>query len=64
MIRTVRSWLLKQMNADDTLDALALIVKMAVAEFGRKRIAQELRHMAASLERGGKLQGWTFPKSA
>jgi len=35
-----------------------------VAEFGRKRIAQELRHMAASLERGGKLQGWTFPKSA
>ena len=51
----IRKWLLKQLNADDTLDAVAVTVKLAVTEFGRERVAKELRRMA---------QGWTFPKSA
>ena len=64
MVRTIHSWLLKQLNAEDTLDAVAVTVKLAAAEFGRKRVAQELRRMAASLERSREVQGWTFPKSA
>ena len=64
MIRTIRSWLLKQLNADDTMDAVAITVKLAAAEFGRKQVAQELRRMATSLERDERAQGWMFPKSA
>ena len=60
----IRKWLLKQLNADDTLDAVAVTVKLAVTEFGRERVAKELRQMAQSLERTKHGQGWTFPKSA
>ena len=60
----IRSWLLKQLNTDDTLDALALVVKITVSDKGETRVAKELRRMAASLESTGRLRGWSFPKSA
>ena len=60
----IRSWLLKQLNTDDTLDALALVVKITVSDKGKTRVAKELRRMAASLESTGTLRGWSFPKSA
>jgi hypothetical protein len=60
----IRRWLLKQLNTNDTLDAVALTVKLAVSEKGNKKVAKELRQMADSLERTGSIQGWSFPKSA
>jgi len=64
MVDSIRSWLLKQLNADDMLDAVVLTVKLATREFGRKRVAQELRRMAESLEKTGDVRGWSFPRSA
>jgi hypothetical protein len=46
------------------LDALALVVKIAVSDKGKKKVAKELRRMAESLESTGSIQGWSFPKSA
>ncbi len=60
----IRRWLLKPLNTDDTLDALALVVKITVSDKGETKVAKELRRMAASLESTGSLRGWTFPKSA
>ena len=60
---TVRKWLLKQLNTNDTLDAVALVVKIAVSDKGTKRVAKELRQMANGLEKTGTVRGWTFPKS-
>jgi hypothetical protein len=56
----IRDWLLKQMNARDSLDGVTVTVKLAVTEFGPKRVARELRSMAASLDRRGMLPGWNF----
>jgi hypothetical protein len=64
MVMKIHSWLLKQLYADDALDAVAVTVKLAVAEFGCKRVAEELRRIAMSLERSGNVQGLSFPKSA
>ncbi len=59
----LRNWLLKQMNARDTLDGVAVTVKLAVTEFGTKRVAQELRSWAEYLEGEGTIPGWHFPSS-
>jgi hypothetical protein len=56
----IRNWLLKQMNARDSLDGVTVTVKLAVCEFGAKRVARELRSMAAKLEMRGTLPGWNF----
>ena len=48
------------MNARDSLDGLTVTVKLAVTEFGAKRVARELRSMAASLECRGGLPGLNF----
>ncbi|MGZ4813108.1 MAG: hypothetical protein ACXVZI_10100 [Terriglobales bacterium] len=56
----IRDWLLKQMNARDSLDGITVTVKLSVTEFGPKRVARELRSMAASLDRRGMLPGWNF----
>jgi hypothetical protein len=60
----IRDWLLKQMNARDSLDGVSVTVKLAVTEFGPKRVARELRSMAASLDRRGMLPGWNFDRNA
>ena len=60
----IRKWLLKQLNTTDTLDALAPVVKIAVSDKGKAKVAKDLRRMAASLESTGRLRGWSFPKSA
>jgi hypothetical protein len=60
----IRRWLLKQLNTKDTLDAVALTVRLAVSDKGNKRVAKELRQMADSLEKTGNIQGWSFPKLA
>ena len=59
----LRHWLLKQMNARDTLDGVALTVKLAVTEFGTKRVARELRSWAEYLEKARTVPGWHFPPS-
>ncbi len=56
----IQNWLLKQMNARDSLDGVTVTVKLAVSEFGAKRVARELRSMAANLECRGMLPGWKF----
>ncbi len=56
----IRDWLLKQMNARDSLDGVTVTVKLAVCEFGPKRVARELRAMANKLEVRGSLPGWNF----
>lgn len=48
------------MNARDSLDGVTMTVKLAVCEFGAKRVARELRSMAANLECRGMLPGWKF----
>jgi hypothetical protein len=60
----VRSWLLKQLNTNDALDAVVLTVKLAVSDKGKKKVARELRRMADRLEKTGSIRGWSFPKSA
>jgi hypothetical protein len=59
----IRDWLLKQMNARDSLDGVTVTVKLAVCEFGPKRVARELRAMANKLEDRGSLPGWKFDRS-
>ena len=48
------------MNARDSLDGVVVTVKLAITEFGPKRVANELRCMAEVLECRGKLPGWNF----
>jgi hypothetical protein len=48
------------MNARDSLDGVAVTVKLAVSEFGAKRVARELRSMATVLECRGTLPGLNF----
>jgi hypothetical protein len=60
----IRRWLLNQLNAKNTLDAVVVAVELAVSDKGDKKVAKELRRMADSLERTGNIRGWTFPKSA
>ena len=63
MAREIRNWLLQQMNADDPLDGIVVIVKLAVKEFGPCRVAEELRSMADHLEATDHLPGWNFPRT-
>lgn len=51
----IRRWLLQQLNTNDTLDAVALTVKLAVSDKGNKKVAKELRQMADSLEKTGNI---------
>jgi hypothetical protein len=48
------------MNARDSLDGVVVTVKLAITEFGPKRVANELRSMADLLECRGQLPGWNF----
>lgn len=48
------------MNARDSLDGVIVTVKLAVCEFGAKRVARELRSMASVLECRGALPGLKF----
>ncbi len=48
------------MNARDSLDGVTVTVKLAVYEFGAKRVARELRSMAELLECRGRLPGLKF----
>ena len=57
MALQIRNWLLKQMNARDSMDGVIVTVKVAVAEFGPKPVARTLRRLADSLERTGALPG-------
>jgi hypothetical protein len=45
------------------MDGVALVVKLAVSEFGPKKVASELRRLALRLDRYGELPGWKFPSS-
>ena len=60
----VRRRLLKQLNTNDTLDAVVLTVKLAVSDKGKKKVARELRRMADRLEKTGSVRDWSLPKSA
>ena len=64
MAPKIRDWILQQMNATDALDGVAVVVKLAVREFGPKEVASELRRLAARLEHYGDLPGWKFPHSS
>lgn len=59
----MRNWLLQQMNAEDSLDGIAVVTKIAVKEFGPSRVAEELRLLADYLEATDDLPGWSFPKN-
>lgn len=60
----IREWLLQQLHANNTLEGVAVVVKVAVSEFGSKPVAQELRKIARHLERTGEMPGWKFPVEA
>jgi len=60
----VRRPLLKQLNTNDTLDAVVLTVKLAVSDKGKRKVARELRRMADRLEKTGSVRDWSLPKSA
>ncbi len=62
MAPKIRDWILQQMNARDAMDGVAVVVKLAVHEFGPKKVASELRRLAARLEHYGNLPGWKFPR--
>ncbi len=47
------SWIWKQLNARDAVDAMAVVINAAVQDLGAKRVAQELRRLASYLERSG-----------
>jgi len=53
----IRNWLLEQMHASDSFDAVVVTVKVATTEFGAQQIARRLRRLADSLERTGELPG-------
>ena len=61
MALSIKHWLLRQLNANDSLDGVAVTVKLAVAEYGPKAVARELRKFADNLERNGQVPGWKFP---
>lgn len=61
MALSIKHWLLRQLNASDSLDGVAVTVKLAVAEYGPKAVARELRKFADNLERTGQVPGWKFP---
>ncbi|HLK34593.1 MAG TPA: hypothetical protein VKT29_15975 [Terriglobales bacterium] len=61
MALSIKHWLLRQLNANDSLDGVAVTVKLAVTEYGPKPVARELRKFADSLERTGEVPGWKFP---
>ncbi len=56
-----RDWLLQQMHARNAMDGVVLVVKLAVRDLGPKKVARELRRLAARLEQYGDLPGWKFP---
>ena len=58
---SINHWLLRQLKARDSLDGVAVTVKVAVSEFGTKTVAKELRRLADYLERNGHVPGWNFP---
>ena len=60
----VRRPLLKQLNTNDTLDAVVLTVKLAVSDKGKRKVARELRRMADRLEKTGSVRDGSLPKSA
>ena len=60
-MQSVTKWLLEQLNARDTLDAVAITVKLAVQEMGSERVAEELRDLADYLDDKGNVPGWNFP---
>ncbi len=60
MAPKIRDWILQQMNARDAMDGVVIVVKLAVREFGPKKVASELRRLAARLEHYGDLPGWKF----
>ncbi len=60
-MQSVTKWLLEQLNARDTLDAVAITVKLAVQEMGSERVAEELRGLADYLDDRGNVPGWNFP---
>jgi hypothetical protein len=62
MAPKIRDWILKQMDARDAMDGVAVVVKLAVQEFGPKKVASALRRLAARLEYYGDLPGWKFPR--
>ena len=64
MAPKIRDWILQQMHATDAMDGVAVVVKLAVHEFGSKKVAGELRRLAARLEHYGDLPGWKFPGSS
>ena len=61
MALNIQSWLLQQMNTEDSLDAVTVTIKLAVRQFGAGEVAGELRRIADRLERYGDLPGWKFP---
>lgn len=63
MAREIRNWLLQQMKADDPLDGISVVVKLAVTEFGTSRVAEELRWLADYLDSHGEVPGWGFPRN-
>ena len=63
MAPKIRDWILQQMNARDAMDGVAIVVKLAVSQFGPKKVASELRRLALRLDRYGELPGWKFPSS-
>ncbi len=62
MALVIQNWLLKQLNATDALDAVAVTVKLAVRQFGTKKVAKELHRLALHLEKNDTVSGWNFPK--
>jgi hypothetical protein len=61
-LESLTKWLLQQLNARDSLDAVAITVKLAVREMGSERVAEELRGLAEYLEDTGDVPGWNFPR--
>jgi hypothetical protein len=60
----IRKWLTKQLHANNSLEGVAVVVKLAVTEFGSKAVARELRQLARSLEQTGEIPGWKFPAAS
>jgi hypothetical protein len=60
----IRKWLTQQLHANNSLDGVAVIVKLAVTEFGSKAVARQLRQLARCLEQTGEVPGWKFPATS
>jgi len=63
MARLIRDWLLRQLNSRDVLDGVSVTIRLAVAELGPAKVAQELRRMTKQLDRTGNVTGWNFPRT-